>query len=154
MAVAIPYLVVAAAGVAAYSAIQQGQAAKAAGNYNATIQTQNAALARQQAQQLAAQSDRETYLRLGTIRANAAKNGGASDAGSVLDVLGDAAAQGEMQRQSILRAGEMKARDSSNTASLDSFQAKFAGEAGYTTAAGSLLSGGAGYYSNSLLRKG
>jgi len=153
MAVAIPYLIVAAAGVSAVAAVQQGQAAKAASNYNATIQNQNAVLARQEAAQLAEQQDRENYLRLGAINAAQAKGGGAAGQGSVLDVIGDAAAQGELQKQTILRSGELKARDASNTAGLDQARAHFAETNSYLQASGDLLGGGAGYYSNSLLKR-
>lgn len=150
----IPYLAYAAAAVSAYSAIRQGQAGKATASYNAAIQEQNAARAKQQAGIQAEQSQRETYLRLGTIKANAAKNGGTSDQGSVLDVLGDSAAQGELQRQSIIRAGDYRAQDSTNTALLDTYQGQNAETAGYTSAASSLIGAGSTAYTNSLLRKG
>ena len=139
------------AAVGAYSAIRQGQAAKGAANYNAAIAEQNAKRAKQQSDLLAEQSQRETYLRLGTIKANAAKNGGTSDQGSVLDIIGDSAAQGELQRQSIIRAGSYKAGDYNNTATLDSYQAHFAGQSGDIGAASSLLGGASTAYTNALL---
>lgn len=152
MAVAIPYLILAAATVSAVGAIQQGQAAKAAARYNSTISTQNAQIARSEAQTLAEQQDRENYMRLGSIRANQGKSGGASE-GSVLDVIGDAASQGELQKQQIKYGGELKARDFTNSSVLDNARARQAQTSSYFQAGGDLLAGGAGAYSNSLLKR-
>lgn len=145
MAVAVPYLVVASAAVSAYGAIRQGQAAKAASKFNAAVADQNAVLARQEARELAVQQSRENYLRLGAIRAAQGKSGGAAGEGSVLDVIGDAASQGELQRQYILRSGEMKAAGFTNTGMLDRMSGKNAQTAGYLQAGSALLSGGAEY---------
>lgn len=146
MSGAVPYLIAASAGVSAYAAIRQGQAAKAASKFNAAIAEQNAVLARQEAQDLARQQSRENYLRLGAIRAAQGKSGGAADEGSVLDIIGDAASQGELQRQYILRSGELKAGGFQNTAMLDRMSGKNAQTAGYLQAGSTLLSGAAGYY--------
>lgn len=145
MAVAVPYLVVASAAVSAYGAIRQGQAAKAASKFNAAVADQNAVLARQEARDLAIQQSRENYLRLGAIRAAQGKSGGAADEGSVLDVIGDAASQGELQRQYILRSGELKAAGFTNTGMLDRMSGKNAQTAGYLQAGSALLSGGSEY---------
>ncbi len=136
----------ASAAVAAYSAVQQGKAAKATANYNAAISMQNAEIARADAAAQAAQQDRENYLRLGAIRTAQGKAGGAAGEGSVLDVLGDAAAQGELERQNIIYQGEQRARGAVNTANLDTFSGKQAQKAGYLKAGSELLSGAAGAY--------
>ena len=145
MAVAVPYLVVASAAVSAYGAIRQGQAAKAASKFNAAVADQNAVIARQEARDLAMQQSRENYLRLGAIRAAQGKSGGAAGEGSVLDVIGDAASQGELQRQYILRSGELKAAGFTNTGMLDRMSGKNAQTAGYMQAGSALLSGGSEY---------
>lgn len=145
MAAAVPYLVLASAGVTAYAAIRQGQAAKAASKFNAAVADQNAQIARQEAQDLAMQQSRENYLRLGAIRAAQGKSGGAAGEGSVLDIIGDAASQGELQRQYILRSGELKARGFQSTAMLDRAQGKNAQTAGYLAAGSALLAGGSEY---------
>lgn len=132
--------------VSAVGAIQQGNAAKAAANYNATINMQNAEIARSNAAAEAGQISRENYLRLGAIRASAGRMGGSSSEGSVLDVLGDVAAQGELERQQALYQGELGARGFTNTATLDQFQGKAAQRASYFKAGSELLGGGADAY--------
>src|SRR3954468_14168830 len=110
MAAAIPFVIAASAAISAIGAICQGQAAKAAADYNATINTQNAQISRQESIDLARQNDRETYLRLGAIRAAQGHAGGDAGQGSVLDIIGDQAAQSELEKQNILYRGELKAR--------------------------------------------
>ena len=142
----IPYLSAAAAGVSAYSAIRQGRAAEAAGEYNAEIQQQNAAFAREEADELVRIADRETYLRLGAIRAAQGANGGAANEGSVFDVLADTAAESERERQYIIRSGEMKARGFESTAGLELMEGRSARSASYLRAGSELLSGTSNAY--------
>lgn len=144
-AAAVPYLLAASAAVSAIGAIQQGQAAKSAANYNATLEQMNARAARQDAADQAAQVDRENYLRLGAIRANQGKSGGAAGEGSVLDILSDAASQGELERQYVLKAGERKAFGHEASANLDRAQGRNAQTGSYLKAGSELLSGGANY---------
>lgn len=146
MAAAIPYIIAASAAVSAISALRQGQAAKAAADYNATVGWQNAQLARQEAADLARQQQRENYLRLGAINAAQGRSGGAAGEGSVLDVLGDVAAQGELERQSIVYQGEMKARGYQNTATLDTYRGNVAQQTSYFKAGSELLGGAADAY--------
>ncbi len=147
MAFAIPALMIASAAIAAYGAIQQGQANKAAAKYNAAVNEQNAVLSRQEANDAAMQADRERYMRLGSIRAAAGKSGVQAQ-GSVLDVIGDAASQSELQRQQIIYRGELKARGYNNTATLDEFSGSQAQTAGYLKAGSALLSGASTYAGN------
>lgn len=148
MAVAIPFVMAAAAVVGAVSAIQQGKAAKSAANFNAAIADQNAQISRADAAAQAQQIDRENYMRLGAIRAAQGKSGGAAGEGSVLDVLGDAAAQGELDKQYAIYQGEQRARGYTNTASLDRYSGRNAQTAGYMKAGTELLGGGAKAYSS------
>jgi len=143
MPMAIPIIMVAAAAVAAYGAHQQGQAAKKAGDFNAKVSLQNAEAARSQASMRASQQERETMLRMGAIRAAHGASGGTAD-GSVLDVLADTAAQGEMQRQNLVYQGEMAARGYQNTAQLDIFGGQAEQKAGNLKAGSELLGGVAG----------
>jgi hypothetical protein len=143
VAVAIPILMVASAAVAAYGAIQQGKAAKAAASFNEAIGRQNADISRENARVQAAQVDRENFLRLGAIRAAQGASGGTPE-GSVLDVLADTARQGEMERQYELYKGEAAARGYTNTASLDALQGREASRASYLRAGTELLSGASG----------
>jgi hypothetical protein len=153
-AAAVP-LMIASAGIQAFGAIKQGQAAKAAGDYNAAIAEQSAQFARQDAALQMQQQDRENRMLLGHNIA-AAGASGIKASGSVLDVLGDAAQQGELQRQNIFRQGEMKAAGYQNTANLDRMQGDAAQQASYYQAAGALLGGGANaaYVGTSLSRTG
>jgi len=148
MAVAIPFIMAASAVVGAIGAIQQGNAAKAAADYNSTINAQNADIARRDAAAQAGQIDRENFLRLGSIRAAQGKAGGAAGSGSVLDVLGDVAAQGELEKQNAIYQGEQRARGYANTAQLDTFGGRNAQTSGYLKAGTELLSGGAKAYTS------
>lgn len=155
MAPAIPFIVAAAAVVGAGAAIQQGETAKAAANYNVKVNQQNAQIAKQQAEDLAVQRDRETFMRLGSIRAAQGKSGGSGSEGSVLDVLGDAAAQSELEKQYIIYRGKLGERQFNNTAGLDAFAGERAQTAGYMKAGSELLYGAGSYYkADSTLNRG
>lgn len=145
MAAAIPFIIAASAGVAAIGAIQQGRAAKAASEFNAHVARENAAISREEAALFARQQDRETYLRMGAIRAAQGKSGGAME-GSVLDILGDTAAQSELEKQHILYQGELKARGFQNTATLDTFSGQQAQRSSRYRAGAELLGGAADAY--------
>ena len=154
MADPVTWVVVASAVVSSYSAVRQGQAAKAAANFNASIAAQNAELSRADAAARAQQQDRENYMRLGAIRAAQGHAGGDAGSGSVLDVLGDVAAQGELEKQYIIYQGEQRARGYGNTATLDTFSGKQAQTAGYLKAGTELMSGGANaYYTDTRLKQ-
>jgi len=140
VAVAAPAMLYISAGIAAYSAIKQGQAASAAATFNAIEDKQNAAQARADALALSIQTQRENVLRIGSIRAAAGAGGGTGE-GSVLDVAADVAAQGELERQWAIYQGENRARGFRNTATLDTMQGKNARDAGIASAAGAALGG-------------
>lgn len=141
--------------VGVISALSQGRNQEQASQYNAAqaqenalISEQNAALSRSDALVHADQVKRENYLRLGAIAAAQGKSGGAAGEGSVLDVLGDVAGQGELERQDILYRGELQARGYQNqargyerTAALDVSQGRNAVTSSYYKAGSELLSG-------------
>lgn len=132
--------------VSVVGAISQGRAANAAARYNATVNDQNAALARQEAADQATQQRRESYLRMGAIRAAQGHAGGDAGAGSVLDIIGDAAAQDELEQQNIAYRGALKARGFENTAALDRYSGAAAVRSSYLKAGSELLTGGARTY--------
>lgn len=142
MAQIIPVLQAVGTVVSVISALSQGSAAKQAADYNARVNLQNAEIARADAAAQAVQADREMRLRLGTIRANQGASGGTADSGSALEVLGDVAAQSELEKQNILYRGELAARGYTNTASLDTYSGSVAQRAGYLRAGTELLAGG------------
>lgn len=153
MAVAIPFIVAAAAVVGAAAAVQQGQTAKAAAKYSVRVNEQNGQIARQQAEDLARQHDRETFQRLGMIKAAQGKSGGTME-GSALDVLGDAAAQSELEKQYIKYRGELGERQYNNTAGLDAFTGDRMASASKMKAGSDLLAGaGAAYTSYDRLNR-
>lgn len=130
-----------AAGVSAYGAYAQGQSASKASKYQSQVAQRNAAIARQNAALQAKQQDRLNRLRLGTIRANAGAAGGVANEGSVLDIVADSAMQGELQRQDIIRAGEIKASGQEAGGALDLFEGRSAAQAGNLRAGAALLAG-------------
>ena len=149
IAAILPFIAVAAsvagAGIAAYGAYQQGQAAKTAGNYNATVADQNAEIAQQQASAQAEQDKRAAILRLGEARASYGASG-VTVSGSPLDVLGDIASQSELQRQQTLYQGQLAARAQRTTAASERFGGAAASRAGALSAGAGLLSGAASAY--------
>ena len=142
----IPIIMAAGAAMSAMGQMKQGKAAKAAADYNAQIAEQNAALARQEAADNVKLFERQQYLLAGAIRANQGASGGRQQ-GSVLDVLADAAAQGELEKQMILYRGELKARGYENTAALDEYGGQVAKTGSYFKAGAELLGGAANTYS-------
>ena len=140
MAFIAPVLMYVSAGIAAYSAIQQGKAAEAAAAFNEITNRQNAEMSRSEARMRASQTERETMLRLGAIRAAQGASGGTGE-GSVLDVIADSARQGELERQYEIYRGEAAARGYKNTATLDARQGSQAAKAGYLRAGQDLLGG-------------
>lgn len=139
------WITIAGAVISAISAYQQGQAGKAAANYNAVVAEQNANASRQQAAMQATQIERDKALRLGSIRAAQAASGGTM-AGSALDVIGDTASQYELQRQDAIYRGELQARGYMNTAQLDRANASASARRGTMAAGASLLQGAGTFY--------
>lgn len=145
MAAAVPYMILAGATISAVGAIQQGKAARAAAEFNARISRENAQIAREQTIQAVRQTDRENYLRLGAIRAAQGASGGKAE-GSVLDILADTAAQGEIQRQDVIYRGALAERGYLNTAALDQASGRNASRQGYLQAGSELLQGAGNAY--------
>lgn len=170
MAAILPVLQVVGAVVSAIGALRQASAASKAANaqaeavqtaatFNATVSAQNAEIAQAEAADNARRADRETYMRLGAIRAAQGASGGAAGEGSVLDIIGDVAAQGELEKQNILYQGELKARGYQNTAALDRYSGATQAQAlrtsgenarttGYWKAGSELLGGAVGAYTS------
>lgn len=126
----------------AAGAVSQGASASAAGKYNAEMGWQNAQIARQTAKDQAIQQQRENYLRLGDMQASIGASGGTG--GSFLDVLGDSAAQGELERQNIIYRGSVRSNMLAHGASLSEAEAAAGEKGGYLKAAGELLRGSYG----------
>ena len=133
-------LMLAGTGVTALGSIQQGNAAKQAANFNAQVANNNAIAARQNAAANAKRLEREARLRAG---ANIAASGasGVQVSGSVMDLLEDNAMEEELDRLTILHQGELQASGLESSATLLRAEGSAAQRAGFTGAAGTLLSG-------------
>lgn len=142
-----PALIASLAGtaVSAVGAIQQGNAAKAAADYNAQIAERNAVIARQQGAAAAAKQEREGRIRMGMARASAGGSGVTLD--SFGDLLQDSAKQEELDRLTILYNADLQAQSGELSAAGERASGAAAQKAGYIGAAGSLLKGGASAYS-------
>lgn len=140
----------AAAGVGAYSAIAQGQAAEDAAKFNAKVNENNAQAAANQAQFEAEQVRRRNVAILGRQKALFAK-GGVTLSGSAEDLLYDSVVQGELNVLSTLYAGDVQAGYYRSRAQIGLFEGANARTAGYYGAASAVLSGasGAARYSRS-----
>jgi hypothetical protein len=131
----------ASAATSAISELQKGKAHLAAAKFNSTIERQNAAIVRENTKMQVQQHDREMILREGAVRAAQGKAGGTAS-GSVLDILADTAAQGEIQRQDIVYRGALAERGHYNTAELEDFSGKNQRRQSYLSAGSELLEGG------------
>ena len=136
MSSATTIIAVASAAMSAMGQMQAGKAANSAAQYNAQVANNNAIAARQTAAEDRKRFDRQTKLRMGTLRA-----GGAS-----LDLLEDSAMQEELEALSILHGGEIQAQGFENTATLERAKGAAAKSAGISGAAGSLLKGAGSAY--------
>lgn len=139
-------LAVAATAMTAIGQVRQGQAAKAAADYNAQVANNNAAVAEQQAQSQAMVQGRRASMQNGALLANMAANGVDATEGSPLDILSQSAANAEMDRQNIVYNGRVKAQSLRNQAQLDTFQGETAQTNGWMSAASTVLSGGSKAY--------
>ena len=131
---------IAGAVISAIGAINQGQQAKDAANYNAAVANNNAIAARQQAAANAAAQERKSRMQLGSIRAGYGASGITME-GSAMDVLEASAATAELDRQNILYGGELKAGGYESTAGLELMRGEHAVTSSYYAAGGALLRG-------------
>jgi hypothetical protein len=130
---------VAGAATSAYAANQNAKAQRDSDVFNAGIAEQEAVVAREQAGQAAELQRRESRKVIGSMRANAGASG-LTD-GSMFDVLEESASMAELDRQTILYQGELKARGYQNTAALDRASGRNAIQQGQLQSASSILTG-------------
>lgn len=124
----------------AIGAMQQGKAASAAANYNASISERNAQIETMQASEDAERSRRASRRRIGAMRAAYGASGVTME-GSPLDVLEDSFAEGELDALTIQYQGRMAAENHRGEAVLSRMQGKAAKKAGFIRAGTSLLTG-------------
>ena len=159
-------LVIAGTAMSVYGQIQQGEAARIAGEDNQRIADNNAAIARSNAdaefnqQSLVAKNLRSRQERLAGAQRSAAANSGLLLNGSVADVMTDSQLQSQMDihanyQDSNNRISGMLQQSSDFTAqgSLAKTTGKNTQNSSYWGAGGSLLSGaGAAYGTNSNIK--
>jgi len=119
--------------VSAVGASSAGSAAKKAANFNAAVGEANARAARRDATENFDRHQRDAARRGGTLRNQLVS----------LDALEDQAMEEELDAQTILHQGEISAMGFERGAGLDRSSGRTAQRAGFVSAAGSLLKGGA-----------
>jgi hypothetical protein len=129
-----------AAATSAAGAIYKGQAEGKAADYNSQIANQQAVLARQQGAEQSRRFDIQSRRDMGSIRSGFGGSG-VSMAGSVLDVLGESAANAELDSLTIQHGAELKARGYESDARMSRFRGKTARTSGFLSASGELLKG-------------
>jgi hypothetical protein len=145
MAPLLPYFAAAGGVMQAMGAIQQGNAAEAAGDYNAQIAEQNAILARQQAAEEERRFRVESTKRLGAMRA-AYSASGVTLEGSPMDVLEESMRISELDALTIRQGGRASEAAYRQEAQLSRMQGRAGQQAGQLSAAAELLRGGSSYY--------
>ena len=140
--IAATALMAAGAGIQAWGALQEGNTAKDAADWQATVQRQNAALRRRQASADEEKHRREMRQRIGMQRAAEAESGFAFE-GSALDLMEQTVRNGEMDALNIRYAGQLDSRAlelGADNAELEGINAQ---RAARTRAVASLVSGAA-----------
>lgn len=127
--------------VSALGAITGATAAKAGGEYNAMV-AENAAIATRQAAQYEEDRHRERVRSiLSSQRAALGASGGGLE-GSALEILGQTAADAELDALAIRYSGTVEAARETSRAAASRLEGRAARSAGYLRAGGSLLTGG------------
>lgn len=141
----LPYLAAAGSVVSAVGAVSQGNAADAAGRYNAQLAQQNAVLSRKQAREEERRFRVDTSKRIGAMRAAYGATGVTMD-GSPMDVLESSLYTSELDALTIREGGRASAAAYESEATLARLQGRSARRAGYISAASELLRGGVSAY--------
>lgn len=147
---ALPFVAMAMMAVgtlmSAASQAQQARDAKKAADFNASIAERNAGIARQQAAQDAMLQQRQARQQFGAATAAYGASGVTLE-GSPLDVLEASAASAELDRQTILYKGELRAMGYTDDATISRVQGQSAYNYGMGQAASTLLKGAGQTYS-------
>jgi hypothetical protein len=134
-----------AGGLQALSAIQQGNQAQAAANYNAQVLENQAQTERNQATVRQEAQRREARQVIGQQLA-ATSESGAGLSGSNLDLLTESLRNSELDALNIRYQSELNAQGLQQQAGLERFQGKQAKYQSRMSAAGSLLNASGSYF--------
>ena len=147
MAPAIPVLMVMSTVLATVQTINAGRQAKKTAEYNATIATQNADLARKRGAAQAERKRKEIQKLMGAQRAMLGASGVGSE--SFRDVLDEQIEMGETDAMNLEFGAQVDAQGFENTAALDRAQGKNAQRSALYQGAATALSGAGSAYSYS-----
>lgn len=128
-------------GVSAVGAIAQGNAAEEAGRATAAAEERRAGEERAAATREAARRSQQSALLLSRQQAVAASSGGGATDSTVLNLMGDAAREGQYQQDTANYTGESKATNLEDDAALARWKGQQARTAGYISAGSSVLNG-------------
>lgn len=131
-----------AAGIGAYSSIQQGKAAEAAAKHQSRLEQLQAEENRNKANFEARQTRIESRRIAAINQTSLAKNGVISTTGSPLLVMRESARNSELDARMISREGMTAYQSGMAGASITAAQGKAAKRAGYWNAGTTLLTGG------------
>jgi hypothetical protein len=140
MAAALPFVMAASAAVSAIGAIQQGQDAKKAANYNAAVAEQDAIAAQNKAKYDEGLHRERIKALLSKQRAIIGASG-ADMSGSPLLATIDTIEKGELDALAIRQGGEIESRRYKNQAASSRLEGKSASRASMYKAGSTLLSG-------------
>ncbi len=144
---ALPIILMAAStAMAAAGAIKQGQAAAGAANYNSQVAQQNASIADSQSIAASEAQSRDAQRRIGAATAAYGASGVQMSDGSPADVLADSARSAALDNLTLKYNYGLKRIGALDQAGLDSANSKNASAAGYLSAMGSVMGGGAQTY--------
>lgn len=132
---------VASSAVSAGGTILQGKAGVAAAQSEANMLNAQGADQQAVATQNAAAKAKEASLLMSNAQAVSANSGGSATDGSVLDIIGGIAAEGNVQSRELTRQGEMAAQNARYQGKLGMKAARQNQKLGYLTAGGQMLSG-------------
>lgn len=137
---------VAGTALSAAGAIQQGKAQEAALKAQAQAQEARAKEERAVASREAAKRAERAKQVLSRQQAVAAASGAGATDKTVLDIMSETAAEGDVQSRTALYEGEMRGRGLEYQAAIDRMNARQAKLSGFINAGSTVLSGVGSYY--------
>lgn len=132
---------VAGAGLSAYGAIEGGKAAQEAADAEALWMQRRAEEERGAASAAAAAKDKQTKLLMSRQLAVAAASGGGASDPTVVDLMAEAAGEGNVQARGAMWEGQNRAEGLTYQAALKRMEGQEAVRASYIKAGSSILSG-------------
>lgn len=136
---------VASAGVGAMSAVQAGQTAKMAGDYNAQVDRIQAGQAAAAGSAAAARVEDQTRRQIATATNAASGSGAQISSGTPLDIMADLARQGAMDAEITRWNAGNKSAAALDQAQMDKYGGDVAVQQSYGKAATSILSAATSY---------